>query len=130
MTLKRLTCRAGLVLLPLAAAACADRMTAADSKPRPSSIAELLQARVSSVQVREQAKGSGARIRICNYVQMVPEHPPLYVVNGRKVSHNDIHAMAIDPAKIENMEIIKGPSATERYGIEAVNGVVLITLRP
>ncbi|MBV9110538.1 MAG: TonB-dependent receptor plug domain-containing protein [Gemmatimonadetes bacterium] len=107
--------------------ACAERVTAADA-PRPSSIAAALQGRTAPVVV---APGStGARIRICNLVGMVPEHPPLYVVNGRKISHNDIHALTITPDQIKEIQILKGRAATDLYGTEAVNGVVLITLKP
>ena len=129
MNVTRLVCLAGFGSLLLSTAACADRMTAADPAPRPSSIMELLNRRVAGVEVRGPAATSGARIRICNYVNMVPEHPPLYVVNGRKLSHNDVHAMAIEPGQVVNIEIIKGPAATAQYGVEAVNGVVLMTLR-
>jgi TonB-dependent SusC/RagA subfamily outer membrane receptor len=127
MNVKCLAMRTAFPLLLLATTGCAERVTAADA-PRPSSIAAALQGRTAPVVV---APGStGARIRICNFVSMVPEHPPLYVVNGRKISHNDIHAMTITPDQIKSIEILKGRSATELYGMEAVNGVVLITLKP
>ena len=123
-----LTClwRTAIPLLLLTMAACAERVTAADA-PRPSSIATLLQGRTA--EVRGTPGSPGARIRICNFVSMVPEHPPLYVVNGRKISHNDIHAMTITPDQIKDIQILKGRSATDLYGTEAVNGVVLITLK-
>lgn len=128
MNVKRVACCAAFALPLLVTTACADRVTAADLAPRPSSIVDALRGR--EVQVGNSSGSPGARIRICNLAGMVPEHPPLYVVNGRKISHNDIHAMAIDPGKIQDIQIIKGAAATELYGAEAVNGAVLITLKP
>jgi TonB-dependent SusC/RagA subfamily outer membrane receptor len=115
--------------LLLATPACADRMTAAEpARPQPSShVTELLRAQPT---VRGAVSPAGARIRICSFAHMVPEHPPLWVVNGHKVSHNDIHAVPITPGQIAEIRILKGAEAMALYGAEAVNGVVLITLKP
>ena len=50
---------------------------------------------------------------------------PLYVVDGLKVS--DISYL--DPSSIESMEILKDGASAAIYGVEAGNGVVLITTK-
>jgi TonB-dependent SusC/RagA subfamily outer membrane receptor len=48
----------------------------------------------------------------------------LYLVDGIKMNPEDIN-----PAIIESVEVIKGPSAASRYGNEAINGVILISTK-
>ena len=119
----------GAALL-LATEACADRMTAAEpAAPRPSSaVTELLRGR-PAVQVRGAPAPAGARIQICRYAAMSPEHPPLYVIDGRRISHKEIHSLAIEPAQIADIYLVKGTAARELYGEEAAYGVVLVTLK-
>ena len=48
-----------------------------------------------------------------------------YNIGGQSTSRiNDLN-----PDDIENIEIVKGPSAATLYGIQAANGVVLITTK-
>ena len=48
-----------------------------------------------------------------------------YDIGGQSTSRiNDLN-----PDDIENIEIVKGPSAATLYGIQAANGVVLITTK-
>ena len=55
-----------------------------------------------------------------------PRPQPLYIVNGKETSE----IRSIPPEDIENVTILKGPSASALYGSMASNGVVmLITLR-
>ena len=48
----------------------------------------------------------------------------LYLVDGIKMNPEDIN-----PSIIESVEVIKGPSATLRYGNEAINGVIIISTK-
>lgn len=50
---------------------------------------------------------------------------PLYIVDGKKVE--DISLIA--PQGIESITVLKDKTSTEKYGAEAENGVVLITLK-
>ena len=53
---------------------------------------------------------------------------PLYIVNGERMSEEEVRA--IDPADIvDNQLLAIDEQVVEKYGVEASNGVVLITLR-
>ncbi|MBR4994956.1 MAG: TonB-dependent receptor [Alistipes sp.] len=53
---------------------------------------------------------------------------PLYIVNGERMSEEQVKA--IDPADIEDNHLLPADEQTiEKYGHEAANGVVVITLR-
>lgn len=53
---------------------------------------------------------------------------PLYIVNGERMSEEQVRA--IHPADIVDNQLLPiDEQVIERYGIEASNGVVLITLR-
>lgn len=51
---------------------------------------------------------------------------PLVVVNG-KMYTKDINSIA--PDQIESINVLKGQSATDKYGAKAKDGVVEITLK-
>lgn len=55
-------------------------------------------------------------------------HPPLFIVGGKEVSKADIDKM--DPSGIESISVLKGESATKKYGSKGKNGAVEITLKP
>lgn len=52
---------------------------------------------------------------------------PLFVVNKKEVDPDVVWALNVD--RIESIEVLKGDSATYRYGTKGGNGVVLITLK-
>jgi len=51
--------------------------------------------------------------------------PPLVIVDGVKVKSISM----IDPNRIESMSVLKGKAATDAYGEEGANGVMLITTK-
>jgi TonB-dependent SusC/RagA subfamily outer membrane receptor len=55
------------------------------------------------------------------------ENRPLFVVDGVIVSQGLVDGL--DPERIENVEVVRGAAAAERYGQRWANGVVLITTR-
>lgn len=60
--------------------------------------------------------------------QIFTHTPPLYIVNGERMSEEDVKA--IDPSDIVSNELLAVDEAViEKYGHEAANGVVVITLR-
>ncbi|HEX8903881.1 MAG TPA: TonB-dependent receptor plug domain-containing protein [Longimicrobiaceae bacterium] len=125
----RLAPRSLAPVLLLASAACAERITAAaPAATRPAPIVDALSGKVPQLAV-VPASTAGARIRICQYSGMVPERAPLYVVDGRVIAHNDIHALDIAPDRIESIYIVKGAEAVARFGPTGVNGAVLVTLK-
>ncbi len=52
---------------------------------------------------------------------------PLVFINGKEESREVLHAL--NPDKIEKMEVLKADKAIESYGERAQNGVILITLK-
>jgi TonB-dependent starch-binding outer membrane protein SusC len=87
---------------------------------------QLLEGRVSGVQVVQQHSEPGAafsiRIRGTNSINSSSE--PLYVIDGYAGGGGDIN-----PSDILSIDILKDASATAIYGSRGANGVVLITTK-
>ena len=107
-------------------------------------MASLLVAQSPGVQVMPgNTVGTGARIRIRGTSSLSLVNDPIYVIDGvRMRSDNgsmsgniftggavESRAMDINPDEIENIEIVKGPSAATLYGTDAANGVIVITTK-
>ena len=64
---------------------------------------------------------------------------PIYIIDGVRMNNATLNMQtggtqgsmlsAIDPNEIEDIEIVKGPSAATLYGTDAANGVVVITTK-
>jgi TonB-linked SusC/RagA family outer membrane protein len=102
----------------------------------------VLSGRSAGVQVvNGGATGSGSRIRIRGQSSLSLTSEPVVVIDGvRMTSSGNNLAVGtggngpsrlddINPDEIENIEIIKGPSAATLYGTEAANGVISITTK-
>jgi TonB-dependent SusC/RagA subfamily outer membrane receptor len=103
----------------------------------------LLTGRASGVQVLKSsgATGTGTKIRIRGANSVSLSNEPLYYVDGVRIDATydgyayDIGGQStsrindLNPDDIQNIEIVKGPSAATLYGIQAANGVVLITTK-
>ena len=103
----------------------------------------MLTGRAAGVQVLKSsgATGTGTKIRIRGANSVSLSNEPLYYVDGVRIdATSDGYAYDIggqstsrindlNPDDIENIEIVKGPSAATLYGIQAANGVVLITTK-
>ena len=89
-------------------------------------IDQAMQGRAAGIQVASNsgAPGSGLTVRIRG-VGTIGNADPLYVVDGFPLSD----ANFINPADIENIQILKDASACAIYGAAAANGVVLITTK-
>lgn len=103
-----------------------------------------LAGKAPGVQVTSTAgdPGAGAYIQIRGAASVVGGTQPLFVVDGTPIdnSTNNVEdltagtvvpngAMAVNPADIERVEILKGAAATAIYGARGANGVVLITTK-
>lgn len=55
------------------------------------------------------------------------DNPPLWLVDGQIIGKDIVESL--DPEKIESVTILKDKSATELYGEEGRNGVIVITLK-
>ncbi len=101
----------------------------------------LLSGRASSVQVVSTgATGTGSRIRIRGQNSFSLSNDPIVVIDGVRATSTTNNALGvggsgpsrlddINPAEIETIEVIKGPSAATLYGTEAANGVIVITTK-
>jgi len=105
-------------------------------------LADVLNSRVPGVMVQGGGQtGSGQRIRVRGVSSVSLSNDPIYVIDGIRMSANNSSASFgnggsnfsrlgdIDPEQIENIEIVKGPSAATLYGTDAANGVVVITTK-
>jgi TonB-linked SusC/RagA family outer membrane protein len=105
-------------------------------------ISDVLNARSPGVFVQEGTQtGSGQRIRVRGISSVSLSNEPIFIVDGIRMSSNngsttfgnggnDFSRLGdISPEDIENIEIVKGPSAATLYGTDAANGVVMITTK-
>jgi TonB-linked SusC/RagA family outer membrane protein len=104
---------------------------------------DVLSGRAAGVQVLKSsgAVGTGTKIRIRGSNSVSLSNEPLYYVDGVRIDATpdgyayDIGGQStsrindLNPDDIESIEIVKGPSAATLYGIQAANGVVLITTK-
>ena len=110
-----------------------------------------LQGKVAGVEITANsgAPGGGMQIRMRGVTSIYGNSQPLYVVDGLPVSNtittnglnaisqaggddqdNSVNRIAdLNPNDIENIEVLKGPSAAAIYGSSAANGVVVITTK-
>ena len=103
----------------------------------------LIQGRAAGVQVLKSSGvvGTGTKIRIRGSNSVSLSNEPLYYVDGVRIdatSENYAYEIGgqstsrindLNTDDIQNIEIVKGPSAATLYGIQAANGVVLITTK-
>ena len=105
-------------------------------------VADVLNGRVPGVLVQSGGQtGSGQRIRVRGVSSVSLANDPIYVIDGVRLSSNNSSAFFgnggsnfsrlgdIDPDEIENVELVKGPSAATLYGTDAANGVIVITTK-
>lgn len=103
----------------------------------------VLNGRVAGVTViqNDGVVGSGSRIRIRGISSVSMSNDPLLYVDGVRVAERGAPLSIftgggspsflndINPEDIENIEIVKGPSAATLYGTQAANGVIRITTK-
>ncbi len=99
------------------------------SKAPAGSVDQALQGRIAGVQVTTSSgrPGTAADIRIRGASSITGSSAPLWVVDGFILP--DFDPTTIDPSDIENMEVLKGPSAIAIYGTRGSNGVIMVTTR-
>lgn len=102
-------------------------------------VEQALQGRAAGVYITQntgQPDGSvSVNIRGINSVNGTND--PLYVIDGIQISTSGAFASnssvsplaGLNPADIETIEVLQGPSATAIYGSRATNGVILITTK-
>lgn len=91
-------------------------------------VQQALQGKAAGVNIfsASAAPGSSPSVRIRGFSSHTEgAADPLYIVDGLKVTNISY----LDPASIESMEILKDGASAAIYGVEAGNGVVLITTK-
>ena len=121
----------------VAAIDVANRVEAAPVK----SIGELLNAQATGVQVQiGNSTGTASRIRIRGLSSMSLSNDPIYVIDGVRMTSTvggtgtgggslPSRVNDLNPEEVENIEVVKGPSAATLYGTDAANGVIVITTK-
>lgn len=127
------------------------------NKAPAASIEQMMAGKAAGVSIQQNsgAPGGGSRVRIRGITSIIGPGNPLYVVDGVIVSDARIDGGAnavsraqgqnsissaeqmnpqnritdLNPDDIENIEVLKGASASAIYGSKASNGVILITTR-
>jgi TonB-linked SusC/RagA family outer membrane protein len=104
-------------------------------------IDDLLNSRTAGVVVQTGTQtGTGSRVRIRGQSSLSLGNDPIYVIDGVRMTSNLGSGFGtggnnagrvgdLNPDEIENIEIVKGPSAATLYGTDAANGVVVITTK-
>jgi TonB-dependent SusC/RagA subfamily outer membrane receptor len=105
-------------------------------------IADVLAARTPGVMVQQGTQtGAGQRIRVRGISSLSLSNEPIFVIDGTRMSNNNGSTAFgngganfsrlgdISPEDIDNIEIVKGPSAATLYGTDAANGVIVITTK-
>src|SRR3954468_3712798 len=120
----------------------------------PQNIVASLAAKAPNVVVRTQSgePGAGASVQIRGAASLTGTNQPLFVVDGQPIDNQTVstaflavnggslgdrqggiatpnRAADINPADVENIEILKGSAASAIYGARAANGVILITTK-
>jgi TonB-linked SusC/RagA family outer membrane protein len=103
-------------------------------------LADLMVAKAPGVTVLPGAMtGSTPVVHIRGTNSLSLSNDPIYVVDGVRMN-TDNHTAGftgthfsylndLDPNQIEDIEIVKGPSAATLYGTDAANGVIVITTK-
>jgi TonB-linked SusC/RagA family outer membrane protein len=105
-------------------------------------LSDVLNSRAPGVVITSGTQtGTGSRVRIRGISSLNLGNDPIYVIDGiRMTSNNSSISFGtngnnpsrvgdINPEEVENIEIVKGPSAATLYGTDAANGVIVITTK-
>src|SRR5688572_16983578 len=107
-----------------------------------SQVADLLVSKAAGVTVFSGVQtGAGTRIRIRGTSSLSLSNNPLFVIDGIRVEGTTGSSSVsvggttparigdLNPAEIESIEVVRGPSASTLYGTDAANGVIVITTK-
>ena len=103
-------------------------------------IEQALQGRTAGVYITQNSgqPGGGISVNIRGVNSINGTNEPLYVIDGVQIAGQSVSFGAqsssnplsgLNPADIEDFQVLQGPSATALYGSRATNGVILITTK-
>jgi TonB-dependent starch-binding outer membrane protein SusC len=103
---------------------------------------EQLQGKAAGVQINANTgiPGDGAFVRVRGATSINASNDPLYIIDGVFINNTSLQTVNtggratspiadINPADIQNIEVLKDASATAIYGARGANGVVIITTK-
>ena len=95
----------------------------------PINVATGLTGKVSGLQINNVSSGVGNNVRLTlrGNRSFLGNNQALLVVDG--IITDNSFLSAINPNDVENMTVLKGPSAAALYGSDASNGVLVITTK-
>jgi len=111
---------------------------------RSTNLADNLSGQVAGLQVTSPSTGPGGstRLVIRGVTSLTGDNEPLIVVDGVPIDNRNIGEAgmwggfdggegisSLNPDDIEEMSVLKGPSATALYGSRAQNGAILVTTK-
>ncbi|MEN9909777.1 MAG: hypothetical protein RLZZ540_2926 [Bacteroidota bacterium] len=103
-------------------------------------VEQAIQGRAAGVYVTQNSgePGGGVSVNIRGISSLNGTNQPLYVIDGVQITVNEIGdgrtgslspLSGLNPADIQTMNILQGPSATALYGSRGTNGVIVITTK-
>ncbi len=105
-------------------------------------VTKLIGSRTSGVIVTESdgSAGSASYITIRGAASLTRNNQPLYVIDGQPIASGggssgvagvstSSRSIDINPEDIESISVLKGGAATALYGVQAANGVIMITTK-
>ena len=99
------------------------------TESKPTTIGEGLTGKVSGLQINTINNGvdPGIRVVLRGYRHLNADNQALIVVDGVAVRNDFLSS--INPNDIDNVTILKGASAAALYGVDATNGVIIVTTK-
>jgi len=105
-----------------------------------SAVSELLVGKVAGMAVIPgNNTGAPPQIRIRGLNSLSLNNAPIWIIDGVRINSGGIRSgqttaatsnlSALDPNEVEDIEIVKGPSAATLYGTDAANGVIVVTTK-
>jgi TonB-dependent SusC/RagA subfamily outer membrane receptor len=103
-------------------------------------VEQAIQGRAAGVYVTQNSgqPGGGMSVNIRGLGSVTGTTQPLYVIDGIQRQFDEVSfgtsstsnpLSGLNPADIEDIQVLQGPSATAIYGARATNGVILITTK-
>ncbi|WP_266367977.1 SusC/RagA family TonB-linked outer membrane protein [Tellurirhabdus rosea] len=111
------------------------------TQARTTNFVNALSGKIAGVQITGSngAPGASSRILIRGASSIGSNNQPLFVVDGVPIDNGNYGsgtgidygngASSLNPDDIENVSVLKGPSAAALYGSRGANGVILITTK-
>jgi len=114
---------------------------------RPTNALSALSGKVAGLQVISSGgnMGGSSRVLLRGINSISGNNQPLYVIDGTPIDNTDLNSSTtingsagkdvgnmiqdLNPDDIENISVLKGPSAAALYGSRAANGVILVTTK-